>query len=644
MDRKPATPATVAAHEALRAQLPPEDDRDFIDAQRGLIAPLDPAPIATAAGGARPAWDFARLTAGQGLDAPCPPTVNPSLWRQARLNAIGGLFEVCPGIHQVRGLDLSNITFIEGQAGRIVVDTLISRECAAAAIALINQHRGVRPISALIYTHSHADHFGGSEAVLDHAIADLPIIAPANFLHYAVSENILAGNAMRRRAAYMYGALLPADAQGSVDAGLGKATSAGRVGLLAPNRIIADDGETATIDGVDFVFQLAPETEAPAEMMFFLPQFRALAIADNACAGLHNLYTLRGAEVRDARAWSAALDQAMRRFGADTDVVFGGHHWPRFGTQAVRHYLAGQRDIYQYIHDQTLRLANQGFTALEIAETLRLPQSLAREWSLRDYYGTIAHNAKAVYQRYLGWFDAHPAHLHPLPPVAAGQRYVEFMGGADALMAKSAAAYEAGEYRFVAEVLTHLVFADPTHQAARALQADALEQLGYQAESAPWRNFYLTGAQELRAAQKPTMARMAAPSSMAAMLPVAQIFDSLAVSLNGLRADGITLDLLWHFTDVGEHHAMQLANSVLHHQKLDTPADATTHPRGATADHPIAHLTLTRATLLSLFAGQADLPALVQSGALQIGGDLAALRQFFSLFDRADAQFAIVLP
>ena len=633
MDRKPATLATLAAHQALRAQLPPEDDRDFTDAQRGLIAPLDTAPIMGA--GPRPVWDFARLTAGQGRDAPCPPTVNPSLWRQAQLNAIGGLFEVCPGIHQVRGLDLSNITFIEGQTGRIVVDTLISRECAEAAIALINLHCGVRPISALIYTHSHVDHFGGSEAVRDHAIADMPIIAPAEFLHYAVSENILAGNAMRRRAAYMYGALLPADAQGSIDAGLGKATSGGRVGLLVPNRIIAQDGETATIDGVDFIFQLAPETEAPAEMMFFLPQFRALAIADNACAGLHNLYTLRGAEVRDARAWSHALDQALRRFGAETEVLFGGHHWPRFGTAAVRHYLTGQRDIYKYIHDQTLRLANQGYTPTEIAEALRLPPSLAREWSLRDYYGTVAHNAKAVYQRYLGWFDGHPAHLHPLPPAEAGRRYVDFIGGADALMAKATAAYEAGDYRFVAEVLTHLVFADPNHHAARHLQADALEQLGYQAESAPWRNFYLTGAQELRTIQKPAMGRAAAPGAMAAMLPVAAIFDTLAVSLNGPRADGLTLDVLWHFTDVSETHSMQLTNSVLHHQQW---TEEGAKPKAQ------ASLTLTRAVLLALFAGAADLPGLIQSGALQISGDIPALRQFFTLFDRPDAQFGIVLP
>lgn len=631
INRKAATDHTRAANSAARGLLPEEEPQDFADARHGLVAPLDPGPIRAADG--RVVWDHVRFAAFQGEDAPCPDSVHPSLWRQARLNTIGGLFQVCPGVHQLRGLDLSNMTLIEGRTGRIVVDPLISAECAAAGLDLAARHLGERPIAALIYTHSHADHFGGSEALRARTGGHLEIVAPDRFLEFAVSENILAGPAMRRRAVYMYGSALAADAKGIVDAGLGKTTSVGRVGLLPPTRLIRTDGETMTIDGVDFVFQLAPETEAPAEMMFYLPTHRALNVADNACAGLHNLYTLRGAEVRDARAWSRALDIMLNRFADRTDVLFGGHHWPRFGAARIRDYLTAQRDAYQFIHDQTLRLINNGLTPREIAETLRLPKSIACHWYVRDYYGTVAHNAKAVYQKYLGWFDGHPANLHPLPPAQSGPLYVEFMGGPDALMTKARKAFAGGQYRFVAEVLAHLVFADPEREDARALQADALEQLGYQAESAAWRNVYLTGARELR---EPVAGRTAAAapvpiSPLAAMLPVTQIFDALAVALDASAAEDKTLTIAWQFTDGDGVVLMRLENAVLRHWPgRDEPADV--------------RITLTRKILLDLLARHLDLPAAMATGALVIEGDGGRLSEFFSLFRQPDPRFAIVTP
>ena len=630
--RQPATAATRAAQAAAAAALPPDDPQDLADAMRGRIAPLDPAPI-QARSGDHIAWDFARFAAFQGPDAPCPDTVHPGLWRLARLNAIGGLFRVSARVHQVRGLDLSNITFIEGARGRIVVDPLISRECAEAALALVDRHLGVRPVSALIYTHSHSDHFGGSEAVADRLLPGAPIIAPDRFLTCAVSENVLAGHAMRRRAVYMYGTMLPADTRGLVDAGLGKTTSAGRVGLLPPDTHITTDGDTRMIDGVACEFLLAPETEAPAEMLFYLPDDHVLNAADDACAGLHNLYTLRGAEVRDARAWSRALDLALDRFGARAEALCGGHHWPRFGQDRIATYLGVQRDVYRFIHDQTLRLANAGLTPREIAEQLRLPADYAPFWYIRDYYGTVAHNAKAVYQRYLGWFDGHPANLAPLPPEAAAPRYVAFMGGAEALLAKARESFAAGEYRFTAEVLTHLVFAEPANLDARELQARALEQLGYGSESAAWRNTYLTGAQELRAPAappRPALPRLAA-LPMAALLPVSLIFEALAVGLSGDRAAGRRLAIAWVFVDTNERYFMRLERAVLHHwPDRDGAADLT--------------LTLPRAALPRLLSEDGALEVLIAAGTVQAAGDPACLAALLALIDPPARAFPIVTP
>ncbi len=492
-DPKSATAATQAAQARLAASLPADDGEDFVKARRGFIGTVADGKIVDAEG--RVFWNMGAFAFQEG-DAPCPPTVNPSLWRQARLNAIHGLFEVTPGLYQVRGFDISNISFIEGDTGYIVIDPLISAETAAAALALLRRHRGDKPVTAVIYTHSHVDHYGGVRGVISEAdiAAGMTIIAPEGFLDAAVSENVLAGNAMSRRATYMYGALLPRDATGHVDAGLGKTVSMGSVSLVPPTVSISRTGERLTVDGVEIVFQVTPDTEAPAEMNFFFPKFRALCMAENCSCHLHNLYTPRGAQVRDAKAWSFHIDEAMRMFGPETDVLFASHHWPRWGRGEAETFLTKQRDLYKYIHDQTLRLANHGLNPVEIAEEIALPPTLAAEWYTRDYYGTLNHNAKAVYQRYLGWFDGNPANLHKLPPVEAGKRYVDLAGGPEALLGKARSAFDAGDYRWVAEVVNHLVFADPSNTDARALQADALEQLGYQAESGPWRAFYLTGA------------------------------------------------------------------------------------------------------------------------------------------------------
>ncbi|MGZ6039876.1 MAG: alkyl/aryl-sulfatase, partial [Phenylobacterium sp.] len=438
----------------------------------------------------------------------------------------------------------------------------------------------------------------------------------------------LAGNAMGRRATYMYGATLPRDAKGHVDAGLGKAVSMGPVSLV-PNTIsIRETGERLTIDGVDIVFQVTPDTEAPAEMNFFFPQFGALCMAENCTCQLHNLYTPRGAQVRDARAWSHYINEASDMFADDTQVLFASHHWPRWGSGEARRFLRQQRDLYKYIHDQTLRMANHGLTPTEIAEDLELPPSLAAEWHTRGYYGTLSHNAKAVYQRYLGWFDGNPANLHNLPPVEAGRRYVEVAGGADALLAKAREAYGRGEYRWVAELVNHLVFADPANVDARALQADALEQMGYQAESGPWRAFYLTGAQELRNPRPASETPRQGAAGQLRALPADALLESFAVRLNGTKAGAVDdLALTVVFSDTGERFAVSVENAVLHHKAGE----------GGPA------VTLTRPVLIGLVIGETTLEKAQADGTVS-GEGAAVLGQLLPLLDRFDFWFEIVAP
>jgi alkyl sulfatase BDS1-like metallo-beta-lactamase superfamily hydrolase len=628
---RPATEHTRKANAALAGSLPFDDDRDFEDARRGLIAPLPDGGLVKNAAG-QVTWDVGRY-AFLKTDAAVPDTVNPSLWRQARLLAYTGLFEVTEGIYQVRGNDLSNITFIEGKDGVTVMDPLITTEVARAALELYYRHRPRKPVVAVIHTHSHADHYGGVKGVVseeDVRAGKVRVIAPAHFTEESISENVLAGNAMTRRATYQYGTFLPPGPRGQVTAGLGLTTSVGPPTLILPTESVTRTGQTLTIDGLTYEFQMAPGTEAPAEMHFFIREYKALCPAENATHNLHNLYTLRGAKTRDARAWARSLDETLALFGGRAEVLFAPHHWPTWGNARVVEHVRVVRDTWKYLHDQTLRLANHGYTMLEIAEMIELPDSLARNWATRGYYGSVNHNAKSIYNFYLGWYDANPATLHPLPPAAASKKYVEYMGGADAVLARARRDFDAGEYRFVAQAVNHVVLADPGNRAARDLLADALEQLGYQSENATWRNCYLMGASELRrGVRKLPTASASSPDTVRAM-PLDLFFDYLGVRLNGPRAAGKEAVLHFDFTDVGEQYTLTLENGVLH------------HARGKPAAGADCSLTLTRGLLDDVIMGQTTFEKAIAGGTARVEGKPAVLLEFLSLLDSFDFWFDLV--
>ena len=595
-----------------------DDHSDFEDADRGFIAALDP-PVITNAQGNR-VWD---LEAYAFLHDECPPTANPSLWRQGQLCEKHGLYEVTDGIYQVRGYDISNMTIVEGDTGVIVIDPLISCECAAASFDLYRRHRGDRPITAMIYTHSHVDHFGGARGLIDDD-ASIPIVAPVGFLHHAVSENVYAGPAMLRRAGYMYGRTLAKGPAGHIGCGLGLATSGGTTSLIPPNLDITHTGQTEVLDGVRIVFQLTPDSEAPAEMHFHFPERRALCIAENATKNLHNLVTLRGALVRDSHSWSRYIDDAINRFADGTDVAFASHHWPTFGTERVVQYLSEQRDLYAYLHDQTLRLMNQGHTGIEIAEMIEMPPALDRAWHTHGYYGSVSHNVKAIYQRYLGWFDGNPANLWRHTPVESARRYVECMGGVDEVVASARSYVDAGDLRFAVQLLDHAVFASPTHLGALTLLASTYEQLGYGAENATWRNFFLTAAKELRDGP-PAQRGGGANLGMIGALDVEQVFDFVALRIDGPRAWDVSLSIDWVFTDLGRTTRTTLSNGVLSH---------TSSPRATPVDLTV---TLTKPQLFGvLLTGGLDDVA--------TAGDTAALDRVRGLLDTADPSFAIVTP
>ncbi|WP_035847296.1 alkyl/aryl-sulfatase [Kitasatospora azatica] len=601
-----------------------EDGEDFADADRGFIDRLDPGVVTTRDG--RVIWDN---DAYAFLAEDCPDTANPSLWRQGRLAARQGLYQVTEGIYQVRGLDLSNMTLIEGDRGVIVIDPLISAETAAAALALYRRHRGERPVTGLIYTHSHGDHFGGARGVVPHGHEPVPVIAPHGFLKHAVSENVYAGNAMTRRAVFMYGARLPKSPQGQIGCGLGMTTSTGSITLIAPTVDITRTGQLETVDGVRIVFHLTPGTEAPAEMNFHFPDLRALCLAENATHTMHNVLTLRGALVRDARVWAHYLDEALTLFGADSEVAFASHHWPTWGQQRIADFLTEQRDLYAYLHDQTLRLLNSGLTGPEIAEELALPPQLDRSWALRGYYGSVSHNVKAIYQRYLGWYDGNPAHLWEHPPVELARRHTEALGGVDATVAKAKEYLAADDPRFAVTLLNHAVFAAPEHQEARRTLAGAYDLLGHGAENGTWRNVYLTAAMELRG----TLATVElSPSNpeVAMALTVDQLIDSLAVRVNGPRAWDTALTLDWRVTDERRGWRLTLSNGALTHRSA---------PLGKPLGGGSADLTLTlgKAQLLGLLAG-GGLAGIEQSGDPQV------LAKLLSLLDTPDPNFAIVTP
>ncbi len=629
LSTKGATDATRAANAAVAAALPLGDQSDFARAAAGRIA-TPAGPVSNEWG--FPVWDLGTFAF---VDGAAPDTVNPSLWRQAQLNNHGGLFRVTDGIYQVRGYDISNITFVATRTGWIVIDPLTTAETARAALDLLHQHVEPRPIHAVIYTHSHVDHFGGVRGVVDEddvLSGKVPILAPEGFLEAAISENVLAGNAMLRRASYMYGALLPRTPQGHVDAGLGKGVPLlGSSGLLAPTDQIAVTGEEREIDGVRIVFQVTPDTEAPAEMNFFFPEAGALCMAENCSANLHNLYTPRGAQVRDALAWSRYIDEAIGLFGRQADTIFMSHHWPQPGGVDGVEYMRTQRDVYRYLHDQTLRLANHGLTMNEIAEELTVPAALENQFSVRGYYGTVNHNIKAIYQRYLGWFDANPAHLHPLPPVEAGRRYVEYMGGADAVVQRARQSFDEGDYRWVAEVLNHVVFAEPEHAEALQLQADTLEQLGYQAESGPWRGFYLTAAQELRHGVADLGSGSIVNSDVASAMTTDMLLDYIAMRLNGPDAAHLRATVELIVTDRGDRRILELRNGALHHRTgVDPDADVT--------------VRLSQDALIALGLGTSTLDDLLADGRVEIDRDRTVVDELLAHLDTFAVWFPIASP
>jgi len=628
---KDASPITAALNRAVLASLPFADTQDFDDARRGLVATLPEVEIKNDQG--RVVWslrDYAFLA-----DEQAPPTVNPSLWRLARLNLIHGLFQVTDRIHQIRGFDISNMTVIEGDRGLIVIDPLVSTEVARAALELYTQHRGRRPVSAVIYSHSHTDHYGGVRGVVDERdvrAGKVEVWAPDRFMEEVVAEAVLAGTAMVRRAQFQFGATLPRGPRAQVDAGLGKGLSRGTVTLIPPTRLIRQAVETHRIDGVEIVFQLTPETEAPAEMHMFYPALRALNLAENATHNLHNVYPIRGAQVRDANAWAKYLNEARDRFGGEVEVAFAQHHWPVWGTARVLDFLGKQRDLYKFLHDQTVRLMNHGYKAVEIAERLTLPRSLAATWHVRGYYGTLSHNAKSVYQRYIGWYDANPANLNPLPPVERGRKYVEYMGGADAVIRRARDDFARGEYRFVAEALSHVVFADPANAEARQLGADALEQLGYAAESATWRNAYVLGALELRHGVPAMVARAPVSPDIVRAMSLELFFDYLGVRLNGDKAEGRRMVINWIFSDLDQRYVMNLENCAL------------TCLGDRRSDAPDATVTLERAALNRLVLREVAFADAVERGLARVDGDAAKVADFFALLDDFSLMFEVVEP
>ncbi|MEJ6517759.1 MAG: alkyl sulfatase dimerization domain-containing protein [Pseudomonadales bacterium] len=627
---KPATEATKKINQGFINKLDFTDRRSFDNAKKGFIATLNPITIAHDSG-SRAAFDLEGLSF---LNDEPAETVNPSLWRQAQLNALNhGLYEVVPGIYQIRSFDIANMTLIKSDSGWIIIDPLTSTEASRTGLALANKELGERPVVAVIITHSHADHFAGILGVMSHEDAEsgkVAMIAPEHFVNEALSENVLAGNVMSRRATYMYGNLLPSSPTGFVTTGLGAALSMGNTGFIIPNDLIKETGETRHIDGVDIEFQMTPGSEAPAEMVFYFPQFKALCMSEITSHHLHNLYTPRGAQVRDALAWAAQINESIDLFGDRLEVEFASHHWPIWGRQEAIEYLKKQRDMYKYIHDQTLRLANHGYIKEEIAEQIKLPESLGKEFYNRDYYGTVHHNARAVYVKYLGFFDGNPATLFPLPPTEVATRYLEFMGGADAIVEKARGCFDAGDYRWVAEVLNHVVMAEPDHFNARALQADTLEQLGYQSESGPWRNFYLCGALELRQGL-PKGAAFGATASMAKSMPLENLYQTMAVRLNGPSADGLVIHLNLDFTD-SEPTLLSIENAVLH---------AFT---GKQHQKPNATLRMSAVNFKFMMTGNTDAMKLLESGELEMSGDFEALGKFRELFDQFERRFPIVTP
>lgn len=628
-ESKPAQPATKQANSSLLKQLNFEDKQAFKDARRGFIATLD-APITNTNDSI--AWDFTAHNFIQNNAA--PETVNPSLWRQAQLNSIHGLFKITDNIYQVRGFDLANMTIVEGKTGLIIIDPLLTPATAKAALDLYRQHGSDLPIAAVIYTHNHVDHFGGVRGIVnDEEVREgkVKIYAPAGFMDYAVSENVIAGTAMIRRAIYMYGTHLPRNAKGHVDNGLGKALASGPITLIPPTRTINKNG-IENIAGMDIEFHLALDSEAQAEMMMYFPDSKVLNTAEVTSHNLHNLYTLRGAEVRDANKWSRYIDEVIEKFGARTDILIAQHHWPSWQQNDAIEFLTVQRDLYKYLHDQTVRLMNKGLTPGDIAEQIQLPTSLNTQWAARSYYGTLEHNSRAIYQRYLGWYDANPANLNPPTPSKKAAKTIEYMGGIDKVVALAKKDFANGEYRWVASIMNEAVFAQPDHQEARNLGADALEQLGYQAESGAWRNVYLTAAQDLRHLTPQNTKGAAVNADLLRSLDTGMFFDLLGVRLNGPAAEGENLVLNWVFKNPNESFRVTLNNSAL------------TWLPDHLADTPDATITLERETLNAILMKQSSFPRAISSGEIKIDGDPSKLIALLQLIEEPNSDFSLIEP
>ena len=625
----PATAFTANSNSAVADVMASWGEIDSQDAHRGLIAVPETRFIAGP--DAEAVWDGARYDF---ISGPAPDTVNPSLWRQERLNNLTGLFQVAEGIYQLRGFDLANMTLISGERGWIVVDRLTTVETARAALAFAREHLDQRPVTAVVFTHSHVDHFGGVYGVVTpESVAGgaVEVVAPGHFMAESTSELVLAGQVMSRRADYMYGRRLSRSPRGHVGSGLGKQPALGTVTIAPPSLSVMGPLEQHTIDGVPFVFQVVSGSEAPSEFVFYLPDHRAFCGAELVSRNLHNLYTLRGAKVRDALAWSGFIESSRRQF-PDADVLFNSHHWPVWGEENIQRFLKQHRDVYKYIHDQTLRLAGQGMTPSEIADTIKLPTALTEAFPIRGYYGTVRHNSRAVYQFYFGWYDANPANLNPLPPEALGSRYVDLLGGAEGVLSAARAAYAEGDYRWVAELLNHLVFAEPDNSRARALLADAYDQLGYQAESGPWRDVYLSGAYELRNGPPETPLPTGSIRSILRETPVERVMELLATMIDGPAAADSALVLNFNLTDLDRNFVLRLENAVLHHREQPLAEDAS------------VTINISHEFLLDVIVGEVDLSGLLTTDELDIEGSRVDLVRFLSLLQLPDGTFAIVTP
>ncbi len=618
--------ATRRANDTLAKRLPLSDRQDFEDASRGFLAAISAPAILDAKG--NPVWEIAQYDFVTG---PAPETVNPSLWRQGELVAKHGLFEVAPGLYQVRGYDLSVMTLIEGQSGWIVIDPLTNVETAKAALNLANETLGKKPVSALIYTHSHADHFGGAKGVLPDGAGDLPVIAPQHFSDEAVSENVLAGNHMTRRATLMFGSTLPRNETGHVSSGLGPGLPRGNVSLILPTEELGAGITEKTIDGVKFEFMDMGGTEAPSEFVFYLPEYGALHTAEVASGTFHNVLTLRGAKSRDALAWSQGIDAMLSQYGMQADIILASHHWPKWGNARVQSHLKNQRDIYRYVHDATLREANGGAGMVEVAERLKAPKFLEEDFAARGYYGTLNHNSKAVYQHYFGWWSGVPAEYHKLPAEVSSVKYVAAMGGADEVLKSGVEAYEAGEFRWAAELLNHLVFAKQGGQQAKDWLAATYEQMGYQAESGAWRSYYLTGAQELRVG---LVARnVANPGSLDVLqsVPTRTLLDAMAVRFDGSKVSKTPKSLNFIFTDTDEDFTIEVNRS-------------TALARPGLSDDPAATITLSRQTFNELLGRQAEFGELMKTGDIKLSGNPLAARDYLTALDTPELWFNVVEP